>query len=504
MKILILGSGGREYSLALAINNENLSKNSGLNSNENLNENSANFTQNLSPNSHKNSNKNSASNSSKNSHANSALNLNLNSENSNPNSNENSANFTQNLSPNLHENSHKNSSPKIDFYFCPGNGATLNLGRNIDLKDISEITAFAKSEKIDLCIVGSEDFLACGVVDSFESAGIAIFGPSKAAAKLESSKAFMKNFLAKYGIKTAKFKETSDLSEAQSFINSLQTPIVVKADGLCAGKGVIIAQTRDEAVAAAAQMLDGSSFGEAGRRVVIEEFLDGFELSVFALCDGENFALLPAAQDHKKLLDGDKGPNTGGMGAYAPSPLADGALLEKIKAQIIAPTLRGMRAENAEFKGVLFAGIMVVRGEPFVLEFNVRFGDPECEVLMPLIENPLEIILACVNKNLAKTPIKLREKFAVGVVCASENYPYKASPKAKISLGKVPQNTHISYAGVSLENGALFASGGRVCVCVGLGATLMEARNLAYELCESVEFKGKKFRKDIGYQALRG
>lgn len=470
MKILILGSGGREYSLALAINNENLSKNSSLNSCEN-----------------------------------SALNLGSNSSlNSSKNSHENSANFTQNSSSNLNENSSQNPSPKIDFYFCPGNGATLNLGRNIDLKDISEITAFAKSEKIDLCIVGSEDFLARGVVDSFESAGIAIFGPSKAAAKLESSKAFMKNFLAKYGIKTAKFKETSDLSEAQNFINSLQTPIVVKADGLCAGKGVIIAQTRDEAVAAAAQMLDGSSFGEAGRRVVIEEFLDGFELSVFALCDGENFALLPAAQDHKKLLDGDKGPNTGGMGAYAPSPLSDAALLEKIKAQIIAPTLRGMMAENAEFKGVLFAGIMVVCGEPFVLEFNVRFGDPECEVLMPLIENPLEIILACVNKNLAKTPIKLREKFAVGVVCASENYPYKASPKTQISLGKVPQNTHLSYAGVSLENGALFASGGRVCVCVGLGATLMEARNLAYELCESVEFKGKKFRKDIGYQALRG
>lgn len=465
MKILILGAGAREYSLALAIQKENLTTNfshnlSGIFS-QNSDENSINSKQNLSTNS------------------------------------------MQNLSKNLNENSLNLDQNSIKFYFCPGNGATLNLGENIDLKDIGEITDFAKREKIDLCIVGSEDFLAKGIVDSFESANLRIFGPSKNAAKLESSKAFMKQILAKYGIKTAKFKETSDLNEAKNFINTLQTPIVVKADGLCAGKGVIIAKSHEEAVAAATAMLDGSSFGEAGRRVIVEEFLDGFELSIFALCDGENFVLLPAAQDHKKLLDGDLGPNTGGMGAYAPSPLATPEILEKIKADIITPTLHAMRAENAEFKGVLFAGIMIVRGEPFVLEFNVRFGDPECEVLMPLIENPLEMILACIDKKLAQTPIKLHPGFAVGVVCASENYPYKSSPKAEILTPKTPPNTHISYAGVSLENDKLFATGGRVCVCVGLGATLLKARDLAYELCESVKFSGKQFRKDIAYQALK-
>ena len=300
----------------------------------------------------------------------------------------------------------KKNDENLKLFFAPGNGATLKLGKNLDFTGIDELTAFAKDEKIDLCIVGSEDFLARGVVDSFVRANLKIFGPTQNAAKLESSKAFMKNFLQKQGIKTAKFLQTSDFDEASEFIKTLQTPIVVKADGLCAGKGVIIAQSFDEALQSTRQMLNGESFGEAGKCVVIEEFLDGFELSVFALCDGEDFILLPACQDHKKLKDGDLGPNTGGMGAYSPSPLADEVLLKKIEKDIIVPTLQGMKAQNNEFKGVLFAGIMVVKQEPFVLEFNVRFGDPECEVLMPLIENPLELILACVDKKLGQTRLK--------------------------------------------------------------------------------------------------
>ena len=392
---------------------------------------------------------------------------------------------------------------RAEFFFAPGNGATSKLGTNVNLTDISELTAFAKTEKIDLCIVGSEDFLARGVVDSFENANLAIFGPTKAAAQLESSKAFMKEFLQRHHIKTAKFLNTDDLGVASDFIRSLNAPIVVKADGLCAGKGVIIAQSIDEAINAAKDMLSGASFGEAGKRVVIEEFLDGFELSIFALCDGKDFVLLPAAQDHKKLKDKDKGPNTGGMGAYAPSPLASKELLESIKKDIIAPTLAGMRTENNEFKGVLFAGLMIVRGVPYVLEFNVRFGDPECEVLMPLIKNPLEILLACTKQRLAQVEIQLLQEFAVGVVCASENYPYKGSPKAEISLGEVPQNTHLSFAGVSAENGKLYATGGRVLVCVGLGATLKSAQQNAYKLCENVKFAGKQNRTDIAYQALK-
>lgn len=397
----------------------------------------------------------------------------------------------------------KRENSAVQFFFAPGNGATAELGTNITHTGIDELTAFAVAQKIDLCIVGSENFLAHGVVDSFEKANLKIFGPTKAAAQLESSKAFMKEFLQRHHIKTAKFLNTDDLGKASEFIHSLNPPIVVKADGLCAGKGVIIAKSHSEAINAVEQMLSGQSFGEAGKRVVIEEFLDGFELSIFALCDGKDFVLLPAAQDHKKLKDNDKGPNTGGMGAYAPSPLADAELLEAIKKDIIAPTLKGMKDEGAEFTGVLFAGIMVVDKTPFVLEFNVRFGDPECEVLMPLIENPLEILLACVQKRLSQVKIRLKDEFAVGVVCASENYPYKSSPKAQISLGKIPPNSHLSFAGVSVENGTLYANGGRVVVCVGLGKDIKSARDKAYELCEQVKFAGKQHRNDIAYQALR-
>lgn len=392
---------------------------------------------------------------------------------------------------------------KAQFFFANGNGATEKLGTNIKFTDINTLTKFAKDEKIDICIVGSEDFLASGVVDSFQKANLAIFGPTKAAAQLESSKIFMKEFLQRHQIKTAKFLNTDDLDKASEFILSLSLPVVVKADGLCAGKGVIIAQSHQEAINAAEQMLNGQSFGEAGKRVVIEEFLDGFELSIFAVCDGTDFVLLPATQDHKKLKDNDKGPNTGGMGAYAPSALADDELLDKIKKDIIIPTLAGMKSEGNEFTGVLFAGIMVVDKTPFVLEFNVRFGDPECEVLMPLLENPLELILACVEKRLSQTQIRIKDEFAVGVVCASENYPYKASPKAEIFIKEIPPNSHLSFAGVSLEQNKLYASGGRVLVCVGLGKDIKSAKENAYKLCENVNFQGKQYRSDIAYQALR-
>ncbi|EAI4208603.1 phosphoribosylamine--glycine ligase [Campylobacter coli] len=391
----------------------------------------------------------------------------------------------------------------LEFYFAPGNGTTESLGTNLNFKDPVVLATYAKEKEFDLCIVGSESFLAEGVVDIFKQHNIPIFGPTKAAAMLETSKSFMKSFLKKYRIKTAKFLNTNDIEKAKNFILSLTPPIVVKADGLCAGKGVIIAKTHEEAIEEASKMLSGESFGEAGKLIVVEEFLDGFELSIFAVCDGNDFVLLPAAQDHKKLLDGDKGPNTGGMGAYAPSSLANESLLRKIQKDIIIPTLAGMKKEGSEFCGVLFIGIMVVGNKPYVLEFNVRFGDPECEVLMPLIENPLELILATTQKRLRHTKIKIKKDYAVGVVCASENYPYKSSPKSEISITNIPENTHISYAGVSLEDGKLMADGGRVLVCVGTGSSIEEAQKKAYELCENVHFKGKQFRKDIAHQVIQ-
>ncbi|EAI0305831.1 phosphoribosylamine--glycine ligase [Campylobacter jejuni] len=391
----------------------------------------------------------------------------------------------------------------LEFYFAPGNGATESLGTNLNLKDPVVLATYAKEKGFDLCIVGSESFLAEGVVDIFKQQGLAIFGPSKAAAMLETSKSFMKSFLKKYRIKTAKFLNTNDIEKAKNFIYSLTPPIVVKADGLCAGKGVIIAKTHEEAIEETAKMLSGESFGDAGKLVVIEEFLDGYELSIFAVCDGNDFVLLPAAQDHKKLLDNDQGPNTGGMGAYAPSSLANESLLRKVQKDIILPTLAGMKKEGAEFCGVLFIGAMIVGNKPYVLEFNVRFGDPECEVLMPLIEDPLELILAATQRRLRHAKIKIKKEFAVGVVCASENYPYKSSPKSEITVNNIPENSHISYAGVSLEDGKLMADGGRVLVCVGAGKSIEEAQKNAYKLCDNVNFKGKQYRKDIAHQVLK-
>lgn len=278
---------------------------------------------------------------------------------------------------------------KHNLFFMPGNGATEDLGKNINIKDYNELAFWAKENNIDLTIVGPEAPLVDGVVDIFKKENLTIFGPSKAAAMLEGSKVYMKNILKKYNIPTAAFLETNNENEAHDFIDTMNEPIVVKADGLCAGKGVIIAQSKDEAKKAASDMLSGDSFGDAGTNVVIEEFLDGYELSIFAICDGENYKILPAAQDHKRIGDGDTGPNTGGMGAYAPTPLVNEDIYKKVEERVVKPTLDGMKNEGAPFEGVLFIGVMVVKGEPIILEYNVRFGDPECEILMPLLETPV-------------------------------------------------------------------------------------------------------------------
>lgn len=395
-----------------------------------------------------------------------------------------------------------------ELFFMPGNGATTQLGTNINIKDYNELAVWAKTNSIDLTIVGPEAPLVDGVVDTFKENGLTVFGPSAAAARLEGSKVYMKNMLKKFGVPTAAFIETNSIEESHNFIDTMNTPIVVKADGLCAGKGVIIAQTKEEAKEAASAMLSGESFGEAGTNVVVEEFLDGYELSVFAICDGDNYKVLPAAQDHKRIGDGDTGPNTGGMGAYAPTPLVNDEIYQKIEERVIKPTLKGMKEEGAPFEGVLFIGVMVVKGEPIILEYNVRFGDPECEILMPLLETPVsELFYKGATKNLDSLNIKIKNEFGVGVVMASANYPYSSSEPAEIIVDEIVDedilnNTHISYAGVTREDDKLFATGGRVLVCVGFGQTIKQARDRAYALCGQVHFAGKKIRTDIAYQAL--
>ncbi len=395
------------------------------------------------------------------------------------------------------------------IYFAPGNGATPQLGENVDISDYEELADYAEKEGIDLTVVGPEAPLVGGIVDIFKARGLKIFGPNKEAAQLEGSKIFMKNFLSRHNIPTARYIETESVEEAFRFIENLKPPIVVKADGLCAGKGVIIAQSYDDAKKAASQMLSGKSFGEAGTKIVVEEYLDGYELSLFAICDGKDYVILPAAQDHKRLLDNDEGPNTGGMGAYAPTPLIDDELYKKIEERIIRPTVEGMAAEGRPFEGVLFAGLMIVNGEPYTLEFNVRFGDPECEVLMPLLKTPAgELFDKAASERLNELKVEFMDKYAVGVVMASKNYPYKSSEPAEIIVDKIvhtelADKAHIDYAGVSLIDGKLMATGGRVLVCVGLGDTIKEARDYAYMLCGQVHFAGKQCRSDIAYQALR-
>ena len=396
------------------------------------------------------------------------------------------------------------------LYFAPGNGATDELGTNLEISDFSELADFCEANNVGLTIVGPEAPLVEGIVDLFEERGLKIFGPSAQAAQLEGSKIFMKNFLACHNVPTAKYIETDSIEAAYKFIMTLEAPIVVKADGLCGGKGVIIAQNHNEAKKAAGEMLSGNSFGDAGTSIVVEEFLDGYELSVFAICDGEDYVVLPAAQDHKRLHNDDQGPNTGGMGAYAPTPLVNDEIYRKLDERVIVPTLEGMKAEGMPFKGVLFIGVMVVNDEPIILEYNVRFGDPECEELMPLLKSSvLDLFYKGATNDLKNLEIEFHDKFAVGVVMASKDYPYKSSAPAEIIVDEIvhdeifAEHAHISYAGVSRgDDGKLYATGGRVLVCVGIGDSIAEAQKRAYMLVGQVHYAGKQCRTDIAYQVL--
>ena len=403
------------------------------------------------------------------------------------------------------------------IFFAPGNAGTSLLGENLALSQNQDIVLFCQKEHIDWVIIGGETPLVEGLSDALRTANIKVFGPSQAAAQLEGSKAFMKDFVATHNIPTARYLQTNNIQEAKRFAHSLPLPIVIKASGLCAGKGVIIAQTYEEAESTIDSMLSDKSFGAAGERIVIEEFLRGYELSVFGICDGSHFVLLPACQDHKQLYDNDKGPNTGGMGAYAPTPLCDAILQDKIAKRIFAPTLAGMKERGTPFCGVLFAGIMVVQGEPYLLEFNVRFGDPECEVLLPLLKTPLlDICVATHNEQIANLTLEIDKRYCVGVVLASHNYPFGSSTPHPMTIR--PFDTHlgeICYAGVSQSTAkadsatgesstkSMLASGGRVAVAVGYATTLHQAKANAYTILESIDFVGKIYRKDIADKALQ-
>lgn len=390
-----------------------------------------------------------------------------------------------------------------ELFVAPGNGMTSEFAKNIDIKDLNSLANFAQTNSIDLTIVGPEAPLVEGVVDIFRSKNLKIFGPSKEAAKLEGSKAFMKNFLKKYNIPTAKYIETSIAHEAIEFAKGLSAPIVVKADGLCAGKGVVIASSIDEAIVSIEEMLSGDAFGDAGRRVVVEEYLDGFELSLFAICDGESYKILPPSQDHKRLLAKDLGPNTGGMGAYAPTPLATKEIVERIEKEIVAPSLEGMKSEGFLFEGVLFCGVMVVEGAPYLLEFNVRFGDPECEILMPLIESSiLDMFIHSANRDLDSYNLKIKDGYCVGVVVASKEYPQKSSSGEKIEYSSDALDS-ISFAGVKREGEDIYTNGGRILVAIGEGSTIKDARDRAYDMVSKIKFDGMRYRDDIAYQALK-
>lgn len=404
-------------------------------------------------------------------------------------------------------------SPRVKKIFCaPGNAGIEELAECISIKpaDIPSLLKFAETQSIDLTVVGPEQPLAEGIVDRFERVGLKIFGPSKAAAELEGSKVFAKNFMKKYNIPTARF-ETFDQSRhaaAKQYINDLNVPIVVKADGLAAGKGVLICETRNEALQALDAMIQEKMFGPAGENVLIEEFLTGEELSVFALSDGKNVILLPTAQDHKRILDGDRGKNTGGMGAYAPAPAATPGLMAEIRRTIIEPTINGMANEGRPYRGCLYVGLMLTEYGPKVLEYNCRFGDPEAQVVFPLIENDIiEVFLATISGNLHNIRLKQRSASAVCVVIASAGYP-DAYDAGKTIVGLDSQfepDVNVFHGGTERDGYRIVTSGGRVLgvTAVGSKGELAETIEKAYRAVRKITFDGAYYRGDIGEKALR-
>ncbi len=377
----------------------------------------------------------------------------------------------------------------------------------LDPTNIAGLAAFARAERIDLTIVGPEDPLALGIVDEFERQGLGIFGPSKAAARLEASKSFAKSVMNEAGVPTAASAVFDDAEEARRYVRGNDGPVVVKADGLALGKGVVVCDDRESALAAIAESMERKAFGAAGERIVIEERLRGEEVSFFALCDGESALPMGLVQDHKQVFDGDRGPNTGGMGAYSPLPQFDATLETRIMREVVGPTLAVMRARGTPFRGVLFVGLMIDGARLNVLEFNVRFGDPECEALMMRIEGDLaELLLATTQGTVARSRVNLSSNSAVAVVLASGGYPgayRKGVPITGLERAEEIEGVQLFHAATAIRDGHLVTDGGRVMIVSARADGLAQAAAAAYRAADLIEFDGKHLRHDIGRRALQ-
>jgi phosphoribosylamine---glycine ligase len=398
-------------------------------------------------------------------------------------------------------------SPRVTELYCaPGNGGISEIATCVPLKlaDQEALVAFAKEQEIDLTVVGPDDALAAGIVDRFEAAGLRIFGPQQAAARLESSKVFAKEFMQRHGIPTAASGHFTDSTLAQEFASRMSVPVVVKADGLALGKGVIIAQTHDEAATAIRQIMDERKFGDAGSAVVIEEFLQGPEVSIHALVDGSSYLLFPSAQDHKRAQDGDQGLNTGGMGTYSPVPQLTSELELQVREQVLERFLAGIKADGIRYRGMLFPGLILTAAGPRVLEFNCRFGDPETQVLLSRLETDLvDLLEACIDGTLAQQTPRWKAGSAVCVIAASGGYPEAYETGKPIEgLGEASQDAVVFHAGTRLQDGRFLTSGGRVLGVTATGADLSEARERAYRATQAVAFEGMHFRSDIGAKGL--
>ena len=399
-------------------------------------------------------------------------------------------------------------SPRVQkVYVAPGNGGTAREEglENEAITAIPELVDFALRENIQLTVVGPEAPLAAGVVDAFLAAGLKVFGPTQTAARLESSKDFAKQFMARHNIPTAAFATFTDAAAAHAYLDAQGAPIVIKADGLAAGKGVVVAATLEEAHAAVDAMLAGNSMGEAGHRVVIEECLFGEEASFIVMVDGEHVLPLATSQDHKRLLDGDQGPNTGGMGAYSPAPVVTPEIHARAMREVIRPVVAGMKQDGTPFTGFLYAGLMIdPQGRIKVLEFNCRMGDPETQPIMMRLKSDLTLLLeAAVEGRLDQIEAEWDRRYALGVVLAAAGYP--ESPRkgdAITGLGQRGEDFHIFHAGTAIADDQVVTAGGRVLCVTALGDTIKVAQSRAYEVAEGVEFAGRQMRRDIGWRAI--
>ena len=393
------------------------------------------------------------------------------------------------------------------LYISPGNGGTSNYGENIyaDINNFDEIKNLVINKKIDLVLVGPEDPLVNGIVDYFEQSyelkNVKIFGPNKLGAQLEGSKAFSKSFMKRHNIPSAKFKSfnLNEVDEGIKFLRSSSPPFVLKADGLAAGKGVIISKNLENAENSFKNMLINKQFGEASKKVLIEEFLSGIEISCFIITDGENYISLPEAKDYKRIGENDTGLNTGGMGAVSPVNFYDEEFEKKVENRIIKRTIEGLKKDNIPFKGFLFIGLMNVNGDPFVIEYNVRMGDPETQVVIPRIKNDfLKVLISCIDMNLKNIKINIDNKIISTVILSSKGYPEKYQKGFKISGLDEIKNSIIFHAGTIKEENDIISNGGRVIACTGIGDTISKSLNISYELAKKIDWEGKYYRKDIG------